>query len=293
MTKSKFTNAPYFLNKDVEVIVDRPLGSKHLKHGFVYEVNYGYVPNTKSPDGEELDAYVLGIKNPVDEFTGKCIAVIHRANDNDDKLIVVPKNKKFTNKEIDKLTHFQEKWFKHKILRQPHPWYPHIPYSNKYPKLFEKEKKLIKKSLGNIEIHHFGSTSVVGLGGKGYIDIYVVVSKTKLTETSNILEKKLGYKYSEEASIQNERLYHSKKINNKNDEKITFHLHLSHLESHDFKQCIKFRDFLRKNSSYAKNYEKIKKEASQIANKEPTKPKAYKVYMGHKTDIINEIIEKS
>ena len=30
------------------------MGSRHPKHGFIYPVNYGYVPNTISGDGEEL-----------------------------------------------------------------------------------------------------------------------------------------------------------------------------------------------------------------------------------------------
>ena len=52
--------AEQYLGKDVSIIIDRPLGSKHPKHGFVYRVNYGYVPGTQSADGEELDAYYLG-----------------------------------------------------------------------------------------------------------------------------------------------------------------------------------------------------------------------------------------
>ena len=54
------TNSIEFLNKIVNVKIDRPLGSKHPKHDFIYPVNYGYVPNTVSWDGEELDAYILG-----------------------------------------------------------------------------------------------------------------------------------------------------------------------------------------------------------------------------------------
>ena len=75
-----------FLGKIVTVKMDRPLGTKHPKHGFVYPVNYGFIPNTVSGDGEELDAYVLGIDKPLDSFTGRCIAIVHRTNDNDDKL---------------------------------------------------------------------------------------------------------------------------------------------------------------------------------------------------------------
>lgn len=105
-----------FLNKEVNVKIDRPMGSKHPKHGFIYPVNYGYVPNTISGDGEELDCYVLGIFEPLETFTGKCIAVIHRYNDNDDKLIIVPKNKTFTNSEIKVLTEFQERFFESEIV---------------------------------------------------------------------------------------------------------------------------------------------------------------------------------
>ncbi len=106
-----------FLNKTLKVTIDRPLGSKHPKHGFIYPINYGYVPNTISGDGEELDAYVLGVYEPLDTFTGKCIAIIHRINDNDDKLIIAPENKIFTNDEINVLTDFQEQYFESIILR--------------------------------------------------------------------------------------------------------------------------------------------------------------------------------
>ncbi len=59
-----------FLDKTLEVTIDRPLGSKHPKHGFIYPVNYGYVPNTISGDGEELDCYILGIYEPIETFKG-------------------------------------------------------------------------------------------------------------------------------------------------------------------------------------------------------------------------------
>ena len=106
-----------YLDKILEVKIDRPLGSKHPKHGFIYPVNYGYIPNTISGDGEELDCYVLGIHEPIETFKGKCIAIIHRLNDNDDKLIIVPENKSFSNNEIRVLTEFQEQYFKSEILR--------------------------------------------------------------------------------------------------------------------------------------------------------------------------------
>lgn len=106
-----------YLEKTLEVKIDRPFESKHPKHGFIYPVNYGYVPNTISGDGEELDCYVLGVFEPLETFRGKCIAIIHRLDDNDDKLIIVPENKSFSNQEIRALTEFQERFFKSEIIR--------------------------------------------------------------------------------------------------------------------------------------------------------------------------------
>lgn len=110
-------NITEYLGQKIDVKIDRPLGSVHPKHGFVYEVNYGYLPGTKAPDGEEIDAYVLGIGKPINEITGICIAIIHRTDDDDDKLVVTPDGKDFSDEEIEKLVEFQEKWFKHIILR--------------------------------------------------------------------------------------------------------------------------------------------------------------------------------
>jgi len=111
------TNAKDFLGKEVEVTIDRPLGTKHPKHGFVYEVNYGYVPNTKMTDGEELDAYVLGETKPLKTFKGTCIAIVHRTNDDDDKLIVIKNGTNISDEEIEKQIAFQEKWFTHELIR--------------------------------------------------------------------------------------------------------------------------------------------------------------------------------
>ena len=107
-----------YIGKIVDVKIDRPKDSAHPKHGFIYRVNYGYVPNTISGDGEELDCYVLGVDETLNTFKGRCIAVIHRTNDNDDKLIIVPDGMSFTDEEIRKLTYFQEQYFKSEIVRK-------------------------------------------------------------------------------------------------------------------------------------------------------------------------------
>ena len=101
-----------FINKIVEVIIDRPIGSKHPEYDSIYPLNYGYIPNTVSGDGEELDCFILGINEKMEKYTGKCIAVIHRLDDNEDKLVIAPEGKEYTTSDIRALTDFQEQYFK-------------------------------------------------------------------------------------------------------------------------------------------------------------------------------------
>lgn len=110
-------NTKTYLGQKVHVKMDRPMGSKHPKHGFVYPVNYGYIPNTISGDGEELDAYVLGEFKPLDEFDGIVKAIIHRTNDDDDKLVVMSEGKNYSDEQIRALTEFQERFFASEIIR--------------------------------------------------------------------------------------------------------------------------------------------------------------------------------
>lgn len=116
--KNTLASAFNYIGQKITITIDRPLGSKHPKFDWTYPINYGFVPDTLSPDGEELDAYVVGIDQPLDQFIGTCIAVIHRTNDNDDKLIVVPKDQtEMTDEEIRKATDFQEQYFVSEIVR--------------------------------------------------------------------------------------------------------------------------------------------------------------------------------
>lgn len=80
----------------VKVVVDRPLGSYHPKHkDMYYTINYGYIEGIIAPDGEEQDAYIIGVDEPVKEFVGKIIAIIHRNNDVEEKWVVAPQNMLF------------------------------------------------------------------------------------------------------------------------------------------------------------------------------------------------------
>lgn len=105
-----------YLGKNVDVIIDRPLGSKHPRHDFYYPINYGYIPNTIAGDGEEIDAYVLGELSPITKFSGVVIGIIARENDNEDKLVVADSINRYSKEQIEALTEFQEKYFKSEIF---------------------------------------------------------------------------------------------------------------------------------------------------------------------------------
>ena len=104
------------IGQTVTVLIDRPMGTYHPKHKDIYyPVNYGYIPGIIAGDGEEQDAYVLGVNEPLQEFTGVVIAIIHRFDDVEDKWVVAPEGVTFTKAEIWEQVKFQEQYFKAEI----------------------------------------------------------------------------------------------------------------------------------------------------------------------------------
>ena len=110
-------NESDYIGKHLDVVIDRPLGSYHPIYNYQYPVNYGYIPNTCAGDHEELDAYVLCVNKPLVFFAGKCIAVIERMDDHENKLVIVPDGIYLTDDEIYSFVEFQEKYFKSIITR--------------------------------------------------------------------------------------------------------------------------------------------------------------------------------
>lgn len=105
------------LGEIVKVIVDRPLGSHHPDNNdIIYRVNYGYIEGIIASDGEEQDAYILGIDKPISEYMGRVIAIVHRFDDIEDKLVVAPEDVHYTKEEIIKQIEFQEQYFKYEII---------------------------------------------------------------------------------------------------------------------------------------------------------------------------------
>lgn len=102
-----------YLGQQIEAVVDRPVGYLHVKgeKRLRYPINYGYIPGVLGGDGEELDVYYLGNRQPLQAFSGRVIAIVHRADDVEDKLVAAPEGMAFTAKEICRQIYFQEQYY--------------------------------------------------------------------------------------------------------------------------------------------------------------------------------------
>lgn len=102
-----------YLGQQIDALVDRPVGYVHVKGAktLTYPINYGYIPGVLGGDGEELDVYYLGEQQPLQAFSGRVIAIVHRADDVEDKLVAAPEGMAFTASEICRQIYFQEQYY--------------------------------------------------------------------------------------------------------------------------------------------------------------------------------------
>ncbi len=106
-----------YLSRQVKVLIDRPLGSVHPRHkDIIYPLNYGYLSNTIAGDGMEIDAYILGVFQPLKEIEGYVIAIIHRKDDDENKLVVASEMDKYSKEQIEALVEFQERFFDSEVI---------------------------------------------------------------------------------------------------------------------------------------------------------------------------------
>ncbi len=102
-----------YLGQVVDIDIDRPVGYVHRKgeKTLVYPINYGYIPGVLGGDGEELDVFLLGVDEPVATFRGRIIAIVYRADDVEDKLVMAPEGMDYSVEEIAAAVHFQEMYY--------------------------------------------------------------------------------------------------------------------------------------------------------------------------------------
>ena len=133
------------LGKTVHIVIDRPIGYVHVKNGitFHYPVNYGYIPGLMAGDGDEQDVYILGVDEPLEEFTGRIIGVVRRKDDNEDKLVAAPEGVLFHQGQIAEAVHFVEQYFDSTYESIFHRSCGIIPYrwKNGYPQVLLLKQK--------------------------------------------------------------------------------------------------------------------------------------------------------
>lgn len=122
-----------YIGRLVHIEIDRPVGYVHEKEKYTltYPVNYGYIPGVFGGDGEELDVYLLGVSEPVGEYTARVIGAAYRKNDVEDKLIAAPVGVSFTSDEAYEAVRFQEKWYDTQVKVFPTENIPHFTVGTK------------------------------------------------------------------------------------------------------------------------------------------------------------------
>jgi len=159
-------------------------------------------------------------------------------------------------------------------------------YSPKYPKMFLTQKRFLSKALSEIknkEIYHIGSTSVPNLGGKGIIDIIVVVSKKSFSKSKKLLEK-AGFVY--DHTMRKKRSFFYRYYVSSGSAKLV-HLHLTFQGSGEIEKALAFRDYLRANKKARNDYIKLKKKASHLYSNHGKK------YLKYKFSFIRNILKKA
>ena len=142
------------LGSTVHVEVDRPVG--YLHGDIRYRVNYGFIPGMMAADGEEQDAYILGVTEPLERFDGQVIGAVLRKNDCEDKLVVAPAGLRLHQGQIAEAVHFQEQYFDTRILSLFHKSCGVLPWretegEKEYLLVFEQFSQCWSLPKGHIE----------------------------------------------------------------------------------------------------------------------------------------------
>ena len=117
----------------------------------------------------------------------------------------------------------------------------------------------IKANSEGIDIHHVGSSSVEGCGGKGSIDLAVVYDKGQLDYARAVVDE-LGFQRQKTRNLFPEsRPMRTGAIKHKG-KRYKIHVHVLVKNSEEFAEMIQFRDSLRENSDRKRVYIELKKQ---------------------------------
>ncbi len=146
-------------------------------------------------------------------------------------------------------------------------------YSKRFPKLYQLERRRIKKILPHAWIAHKGSTAVPGLDGKGIIDVEIAVPKKFRVHARNKLVQS-DYNYKKTAGDA-ERFFLERDYKYRGKVR-RVHLHLTWHNSSDWKKAIAFVWYLKQNPAVAAEYAQIKRKAVRFAKNQGENYRKYK-----------------
>lgn len=134
-------------------------------------------------------------------------------------------------------------------------------YRSEWAEQFEYEKARLQSALHGktIVIEHIGSTSVQGLPAKPILDIAAGVSH--LAEADDFIGPicAIGYEYVPKADFPNRRFFRKGEWR-----KGTHHLHVYELQSEEWSNNIRFRNYLRSNPEKVQEYARLKKQLASL-----------------------------
>jgi GrpB-like predicted nucleotidyltransferase (UPF0157 family) len=161
------------------------------------------------------------------------------------------------------------------------------PYDPAFPQIFKTEKGRLKQFLsGDYVIEHFGSTAVMNLGGKGIIDIYLIVPEEKLQD---VFQEVIAAGYEARPNSGTETRFIYIRVD---ESQQRYHLHITTKEEGDYTNALRFRDYLRNHQEEANRYAESKKQAAEEIKKLPQGQRK-EAYMRIKEKIILDVLRKA
>ncbi|WDE12743.1 GrpB family protein [Thalassomonas haliotis] len=129
-----------------------------------------------------------------------------------------------------------------------------VAYDPAWARLFADEQMLLAQSLTNValNIHHIGSTSVVGLAAKPVIDILMEVTDLEALDGKSRLMEALGYEVKGENGIARRRYFQ------KGGNARSHHLHAFKKGDEALSRHLAFRDYLVAHPNIAQQYGALK-----------------------------------
>lgn len=135
-----------------------------------------------------------------------------------------------------------------------------VDHNSEWEKIAQKTIQQLWKIIGSIakDIQHIGSTSIKNIKAKPIIDIAVAVNDFKEFEPLIPELENNGFAYRGWFLIDRITVLNVYEKLQSGDKITTHHIHIVKVDSRDWNDHIKFRDYLNTHLTVAKNYEAIK-----------------------------------